>query len=100
MSAEAKASAEDGEDAPKPAGKALSPQFLLVLVNLVLTLSAHGVFVYTRILFQKPPIVEDVELKKKKDKHDADRGLIFEAIRQLMEPPPEKPKRRIGFHHD
>ena len=36
------------------------------------------------------------ELERKIDKHDKDIGLIFEAIRQLMEPP-EKPKRLIGF---
>ena len=37
------------------------------------------------------------ELERKIDKHDKDIGLIFEAIRQLMEPPPEKPKKLIGF---
>lgn len=37
------------------------------------------------------------ELERKMDKHDKDIGLIFEAIRQLMAPPPEKPKRWIGF---
>jgi len=36
------------------------------------------------------------ELERKMDKHDKDIGLIFEAIRQLMEPP-EKPKQLIGF---
>jgi hypothetical protein len=40
------------------------------------------------------------ELERKIDKHDKDIGLIFEAIRQLMEPPPEKPKRLIGFKQD
>ena len=38
-----------------------------------------------------------VELERKIDKHDKDIGLIFEAIRQLMKPLPEKPKRLIGF---
>lgn len=38
------------------------------------------------------------ELEHKVGKHDEDIKLIFEAIRQLMEPPPEKPKPRIGFH--
>ncbi|MDD5428024.1 MAG: ORF6N domain-containing protein [Candidatus Omnitrophica bacterium] len=38
------------------------------------------------------------ELEQKIGKHDADIGLIFEAIRQLMAPPQEKPKGRIGFH--
>jgi uncharacterized membrane protein len=38
------------------------------------------------------------ELEHKIEKHDAEIQAIFEAIRQLMEPPPEKPKPRIGFH--
>ena len=38
------------------------------------------------------------ELERKIEKHDVDIGTIFEAIRQLMTPPPEQPKRRIGFH--
>lgn len=38
------------------------------------------------------------ELERKIEKHDEDIRTIFEAIRQLMIPPPEKPKRRIGFH--
>jgi hypothetical protein len=40
------------------------------------------------------------ELEGKIEKHDGEIQAIFEAIRQLMEPPPEKPKRRIGSHHD
>ena len=35
------------------------------------------------------------ELERKIEKHDGEIHAIFEAIRQLMEPPPEKPKRRI-----
>ena len=31
------------------------------------------------------------------DKHIA---AIFEAIKKLLEPPPEPPKRRIGFHQE
>ena len=34
------------------------------------------------------------ELEKKYDAHFQ---VVFEAIRQLMAPPPEKPKGRIGF---
>ena len=34
------------------------------------------------------------QLEKKYDKQFA---VVFEAIRKLMEPPPDKPKRRIGF---
>lgn len=40
------------------------------------------------------------ELENKVEKHDAEIQAIFEAIHQLMEPPPEPPKRRIGFHAD
>ena len=39
------------------------------------------------------------QLEKKIEKHDVEIHAIFEAIRQLMTPP-EKPKRRIGFHAD
>ncbi len=39
------------------------------------------------------------ELELKIEKHDADIGTIFEAIRQLMSPP-EPPKRKIGFRQD
>ena len=37
------------------------------------------------------------ELEHKIEKHDTEIQAIFEAIRQLMAPPPEPPKRRIGF---
>jgi len=37
------------------------------------------------------------QLERKIEKHDEEIRVIFEAIRQLMTPP-EKPKRRIGFH--
>lgn len=40
------------------------------------------------------------ELEHKVSKHDTDILTIFEAIRQLMAPPPEPPKKRIGFHVD
>jgi len=38
------------------------------------------------------------ELERKFEKHDTEIQSIFEAIRQLMAPPPALPKRRIGFH--
>ena len=42
------------------------------------------------------------ELEGKFEKHDTEILMIFDAIRQLMapppEPPPEPPKPRIGFH--
>jgi len=37
------------------------------------------------------------ELERKTEKHDVEIQAIFEAIRQLMEPPPVKEKRIIGF---
>ncbi|MCX5668278.1 MAG: ORF6N domain-containing protein [Candidatus Omnitrophica bacterium] len=40
------------------------------------------------------------ELENKIEKHDVEIQSIFEAIRQLMAPPPEPPKRRIGFMQD
>ena len=39
------------------------------------------------------------ELERKIERHDEEIRAVFEAIRQLMAPP-EKPKRRIGFHID
>lgn len=38
------------------------------------------------------------ELERKVEKHDTEITMIFDAIRQLMEPPPDPPKRTIGFH--
>jgi phage regulator Rha-like protein len=40
------------------------------------------------------------ELEGKVSKHDAEIESIFEAIRQLMAPPPEKPRRMIGFRQE
>ena len=40
------------------------------------------------------------ELENKIEKHDVEIQSIFEAIRQLMAPPPEPSKRRIGFKQD
>ncbi|RLI99254.1 MAG: ORF6N domain-containing protein [Candidatus Aenigmatarchaeota archaeon] len=37
------------------------------------------------------------ELERKIERHDEEIKAIFDAIRQLMAPP-EKPRRRIGFH--
>jgi ORF6N domain len=37
------------------------------------------------------------ELERKIERHDVDIQSIFGAIRQLMAPPPEKPRRIIGF---
>jgi len=40
------------------------------------------------------------ELERKTEKHDMEIQGIFEAIRQLMAPPPEKPRRIIGFKQE
>jgi len=40
------------------------------------------------------------ELERKTGKHDVEIQSIFEAIRQLMAPPPEKPRRMIGFKQE
>jgi hypothetical protein len=37
------------------------------------------------------------ELEGKFEKHDGEIQAIFDAIRQLMTPPPDPPKPRIGF---
>lgn len=37
------------------------------------------------------------ELERKIERHDEQITAIFEAIRQLMAPPPAPPRRRIGF---
>jgi hypothetical protein len=39
--------------------------------------------------------IEDMEKK-----YDAQFGMVFEAIKKLLEPSEEHPKRRIGFHSD
>jgi hypothetical protein len=38
------------------------------------------------------------QLESKVERHDEDIAAIFEAIRELMAPPPPKPKPEIGFH--
>ena len=33
-------------------------------------------------------------------KYDVQFNVVFEAIKKLLEPSPQPPKRRIGFHHE
>ena len=40
------------------------------------------------------------ELEKKVQRHDRTITVLFDEIRKLLEPPPEKPKGRMGFHRD
>jgi len=46
----------------------------------------------------------DADLARKLDalekKYDARFRVVFDAIRALMEPPPDPPKRRIGFQKE
>jgi len=37
-----------------------------------------------------------IEVMEKK--YDSQFSMVFKAIKKLLEPPPEKPKRKIGFH--
>lgn len=56
-------SAEGGAAEPKPARK-IDLQTILALVNTLLVLGALGVMVYTKLIFERPAIVEEVEIKK------------------------------------
>ena len=38
------------------------------------------------------------ELERKYEKHDHQFKIVFNAIRELLEPKPPKPKKPIGFH--
>lgn len=40
------------------------------------------------------------KLEQLEKKYDSQFRVVFDAIRQLMEPPPPKPKRPIGFIHE
>jgi predicted restriction endonuclease len=40
------------------------------------------------------------QLEKLEQKYDVQFKAVFEAIRQLMEPPPEEPKGPIGFSNE
>ncbi len=46
-------------------------------------------------------LASNVELRRKLDEmeknYDEQFKIVFTAIKQLMEPPPPKPKRKIGF---
>jgi len=50
------------------------------------------------LLTHKELALKIEQLEKKYAEHDKTIKDIFEAIRQLLELPVEKPKRRIGFH--
>jgi hypothetical protein len=49
-------------------------------------------------------LASNEELRRKieamEKKYDDQFNVVFAAIKELLTPPPEPPKRRIGFHHD
>lgn len=55
------------------------------------------VFVNLRAMLLTHKKLSD-KLDKLEKKYDAQFQVVFEAIRKLMEPPPEKQKPKIGFH--
>jgi hypothetical protein len=40
------------------------------------------------------------ELQRKVEGHDREIVAIVEALRELMAPPPQPPRKRIGFHSE
>lgn len=61
-------SGKDGEGGSKSkSGKKLSLEMILVLANTLGVIAALGTFVYTKVLYEKPPIIETDELEKKKE---------------------------------
>ena len=61
-----------------------------------------SVFVVRAFVKLREVLATHKELARKLDelerKYDAQFRVVFDAIRQLMAPPPETKKRRIGFH--
>lgn len=47
-------------------------------------------------------LVSNAELSRRLDeleaRYDSQFRIVFDAIRQLMAPPPARPRQRIGFH--
>ena len=50
------------------------------------------------LLTHKDLIIKLESLEKKYAEHDEKIQVIFQAIKQLLEPPSAEPKRKIGFH--
>jgi chaperonin cofactor prefoldin len=50
------------------------------------------------LLTHKDLTIKLEALERKYADHDEKIQAIFNAIKQLLEPPAEEPKRRIGFH--
>lgn len=50
------------------------------------------------LLTHKDLAIKLKRLEKKYAEHDEKIQAIFQVIKQLLKPPPEEPKRKIGFH--
>lgn len=59
--------AEEGSEGAEKPKRKIELQTLVLLLNGVLMLAALGVVVYTKMLFERPPILEHTELEKKKE---------------------------------
>ena len=67
MAAE-EADEDEGEEGGKKKSRKLpDPKLVMVLLNSVLTLGTLGLFVYTKLMWQKPEITEDTEIQKKQE---------------------------------
>lgn len=92
--AAAAAAASDGGAAPKAK---LSLDFLVVLLNTVALAGAGGMLVYTKVLFKRPPITEEVERDRLMTLHEKARapampGMVsFDSFTANIEPSPARP---------
>ena len=51
-----------------------------------------------KILESHTVLIKKIEDMEKK--YGSQFRVVFEALKKLLEPPPEPPRRRIGFHAD
>jgi hypothetical protein len=70
-----------------------SEQAILVNIQVIRTFTK-----LRRMLLTHEDLKRKIEEMEKK--YDGQFQIVFQAIRKLMEPPPEKSRRRIGFHHN
>ena len=66
-----------------------------ILVNIQIMRTFVGI---KRMVFTYESLKRKIDAMEKK--YDGQFQVVFTALKKLMELPSEKPKRRIGFHHD
>jgi hypothetical protein len=68
---------------------------------IVVNIAIMRAFVKLReVMATHKDLAQKVEaLERKYKDHDEEIQVIFKAIKKLLEPPPQSPKRRIGFRH-